>query len=92
MRIELKHPRKELINIKNNDQKEHPERIKKTDKKIACNLLNYDEIKLPVEAKDFKKIELQIIFELMCFVMKMIWFFQFMFQIKNLKNLWIYCF
>ena len=70
--IELKHPRKGLINIKNNDQKcflwchvrhinplkEHPERITKIDKKIACSL-NYDEIKFPVEEKDFKKIEVQ---------------------------------
>ena len=73
MPIELKHPRKGLINIKNNDQKcflwchvrhinplqEHPERILKIDKKIACNLLNYDEIEFPVEEKDFKKIEVQ---------------------------------
>ena len=72
MPIELKHPTKELINIKNNDQKyflwchvrhinplkEHPERIKKIDKKIACNL-NYDEIEFPVKEKDFKKIEVQ---------------------------------
>ena len=70
--IELKHPKKGLINIKNNDQKcflwchvrhintlkEHPKRIKKIDKKIACSL-NYDEIKFPVEEKDFKKIEVQ---------------------------------
>ena len=28
----------------------------------------------------------------MCFVMKMSWFFQFIFLIKNLKTLWIYCF
>ena len=26
----------------------------------------------------------------MCFVMKMSWFFQFMFLIKNVKTLWIY--
>ena len=65
--IELKHPRKGLINIKNNDQKcflwchvrhinpvkKHPERIKTIDKKVACNLLNYDEIKFPVGEKDF---------------------------------------
>ena len=51
--IELKHPRKRLINIKNNDQKcflwchvryinpskEHPERLTKIDKKIPCNLI-----------------------------------------------------
>ena len=62
MPIELKHPRKRLMNIRNNDQKyflwyhvrhinplkEHPERITKTDKKIACNL-DYDKIKFPVE-------------------------------------------
>ena len=70
--IELKHPRKGLINIKNNDQKcflwchvrhvnplkGHPERITNIDKEIASNL-NYDEIKFPVEEKDFKKIEVQ---------------------------------
>ena len=38
--------------------KEHPERITKTDKKIAFNL-NYDEIKFPVQEKDFKKVEVQ---------------------------------
>ena len=41
-----------------NPLKEHPERITKIDKKIACSL-NYDEIKFPVEEKDFKKIEVQ---------------------------------
>ena len=60
--IEIKHPKKGLINIKNNDQKcflwchvrhinplkEHPERITKIDRKIACNL-NYGGIKFPVE-------------------------------------------
>ena len=70
--IELKHPRKGLINIKNNDQKcflwchvrhinplkEHPERITKIDREIACNL-KYDKIKFPVEEKDFEKIEIQ---------------------------------
>ena len=70
--IELKHPRKGLINIKNNDQKcflwchirninplkEHPERITKIDREIACNL-NYDRIEFPVEEKDFEKIEVQ---------------------------------
>ena len=71
MPIELKHPRKRLMNIRNNDQKcflwyhvrhinplkEHLERITKTDKKIACNL-NYDIIKFSVEEKDFEKIEI----------------------------------
>ena len=69
MPIELKHPKKGLINIKNNDQKcflwchvrhinplkEYPERITKIDRKISCSL-NY---KFPVEEKDFEKIEVQ---------------------------------
>ena len=72
MPIELKHPRKGLINIKNNDQNcflwchvrhinpvnEHPGRIKKTGRDFANNP-NYDGIELPVQEKDFKKIELQ---------------------------------
>ena len=70
--VELKSPRKGLINIKNKDQKcflwchvrhinpskEHPERIKKTDKKIAEEL-NYDGIEFPVQEKDFNKIEIK---------------------------------
>ena len=70
--IELKHPKKGLKNIKNNDQKcflwchvrhinplkEHPERIKKSDRKIACNL-KYDGTEFPVEEKDFEKIKVQ---------------------------------
>ena len=70
--IELRSPRKGLINIKNNDQKfflwchvrhinpveEHPGRIKKTDKRIASNL-NYEKIEFPVQEKDFNKIEVQ---------------------------------
>ena len=59
--IELKHPRKRLINIKNNDQKcflwchvrhinpvkDHPGRIKNIHKDFANNL-NYDGIEFPV--------------------------------------------
>ena len=66
--VELKTPRKGLINIKNKDKKcflwchvrhinllnKHPERMKKTDKKIAEEL-NYDEIEFPVEEKDFER-------------------------------------
>ena len=48
--VELRNPRKGLINIKNKDQKcfswchvnpskEHPERIKKTDKKLPKNFI-----------------------------------------------------
>ena len=70
--VELKSPRKELINIKNKDQKcflwchvrhnnpskEHTERIKKTDKKIARKR-NYDGIEFPIQEKDFSKIEVK---------------------------------
>ena len=68
--VELRSPRKGLINIKNKDKKcflwchvrhinplkEHPE--KKTDKKIAEEL-DYDEIEFPVQEKDFNKIEVK---------------------------------
>ena len=67
--VELRSPRKGLINIKSKDQKcflwchvrhinpskEHPERIKKIDKKIA-EKLDYDGIDFPVQEKDFSKI------------------------------------
>ena len=70
--VELKSPRKGLINIKNKDwkcfswchvrhinpSKEHPERIKKTDKKIA-EKLDYDRIEFPVKEKHFNKIEVK---------------------------------
>ena len=98
--IELKHP-----NIKNNDQKcflwghvrninplkEHPERIIKIDKKIACNL-NYVKIEFPVKEKDFKKIEVQnnIGINVFCYENEMV-FPIYIFD-QNLKTLWIYCF
>ena len=70
--IELKHPRKGLINIKNNDQKcflwchvrhinpvkDHPGKIKNIDRDFANNL-NYVGIEFPVQEKDFSKIEVQ---------------------------------
>ena len=70
--VELRSRRKGLINIKNKDKKyflschvrhinllnKHPERIKKTDKKIAEEL-NYDGIEFPVQEKDFNKIEIK---------------------------------
>ena len=72
MPIELRSPKKGLINIKNKDQKcflwchvrhinpskEHPGRIKNVDKRLASNL-NYDGIEFPVKEKDFDKIEVQ---------------------------------
>ena len=70
--VKLRSPRKGVINIKNKNQKcfllfhvrhidpskEHPEWIKKTDKKVA-EKLNYDEIEFPLQEKDFNKIEVK---------------------------------
>ena len=70
--VELRSPRKGLINIKNKDKKyfllchvrhinpsnEHPEKILKTDKKFA-EKLDYDGTEFPVQEKDFKKIEVK---------------------------------
>ena len=69
---ELRNPKKGLINIKNKDDKcfrwcnirhlnpqtEHPERIKKEDKKMI-NAMNYEGIEFPVSQKHYNKIEKQ---------------------------------
>ena len=87
--IELRNQRKGLINIKNRDQKcfllchvrhinpskEHPERMRKIDKKLVKHITNpekiteedkelisdldYDEIEFPVQEKDYNKIEVK---------------------------------
>ena len=86
--VELNNPGKGIINIKNRDQKyflwchvrhinpliDHPEIIKKTDKKIAEKYFSKIEVKKNICVNMFN------------------WFFQFMFQIKNLKGQWICCF
>ena len=68
--VELRSTRKELINIKNKDQKcflwchvrhinplkEHPERITKEDKKLVKDFY-YDKVDFPVQEDDFGKIE-----------------------------------
>ena len=70
--VELRSPRKGLINIKNKDQKyflschikhinpskEHPERITKTYKKLV-KIADYDGIEFPVQEKGFNKIEVK---------------------------------
>ena len=70
--IEIKHPRKGLISIKNNDQKcflwchvrhinpskDHPGETKKIDKRLASSL-NYDGIEFPLKENDFSKIEVK---------------------------------
>ena len=68
--VELRSPRKGLINVRNEDQKfflwchvrhvnpvkMHPEIISRKDKKLAKDL-NYDGIEFPVQEKNFSKIE-----------------------------------
>ena len=70
--MELRNPKKGLINIKNKDdecfrwchirhlnpQTEHPETIKKEDKKMI-NELNYDGIDFPLSQKHYNKVEKQ---------------------------------
>ena len=65
------------INLSN----KHPERIFINDKKIAKER-NYDGIKFPVQEKYFNKIEIK---NNICINLFGYLFFQFIFQIKNLK-------
>ena len=101
--IELRSPRKRLINIKNNDQKcflwchvrhinptqEHPGRILKIGKEHASNL-NYEGLSFLCKKKILARSRYRIIFVLTCLVMSMSWSFRFLFLSKNLKILWIY--
>ena len=101
--VELRSPRKRLINTKNKDQKcfswchvthvnpvkEHPERITKEDKNLLKILI------MTGLASLYKKMILvrlkkRTTFALMYFVTKVGRFFQNTFQIKNLKSQWIY--
>ena len=102
--VELRSPKIGLINIKSKDLKcflwchirhinpveVYPERITKEDKKLVKEL-DYDEIKFPVQEKDFDKIEVKnnICINVLGYEN---WFFQTTFRIKNLKILWICCF
>ena len=87
--VELRIPRKGLINIKNNDQKcffwchvrhinllkEHPEWITKEDKKLVKDL-DYDKIDFPVQENDFGKTEKKKKkFPVIYFATKIGWFF-----------------
>ena len=48
-------------------------------------ILNYEGIDIPVSKRDYCRIEQKKIFASMYFVMKMIWFMLFMYQMKDLK-------
>ena len=102
---ELKSPKKGLINIKNKDQtcflwchvghinhsKEHPERLKTTEKKLL-EILIMMKLSFPCKKKILARLKRKTIYALMCLVMKTSQFFRFIFQIKNLKTQWICCF
>ena len=82
--VEFRSPRKGLINIKNKDQKcflwchvrpinpskEHPERIKKTDKKLLKNFIMI-ELSFLFKKKILTKFRGKTIFASICLVMKM---------------------
>ena len=101
----LRSPRKGLINIKNKDEKcflwchirhinpskEHPERIKKTDRKIA-EKLNYNEIEFPVQEKDLSKIEVKNISCINVFGYENGMVFPIYISEQNFKSQWICCF
>ena len=104
--VELRSPRKGLINIKNKDQKcflwchvrhnipskEHPEIIKKKlTKKLLKNLIIM-ELSFRCKKKALARLKWKRNYAFRCLVMRISWFFQFMFQIKNLNTQWICCF
>ena len=88
--------------------KEHPESIRKIYKKLLKHITNpeetteedkefisdldYDRIEFPCKKNILARLRWKTIYALTYLVMKMGWFFQFMFQIKNLMALWICCF
>ena len=50
--------------------------------------LNYGGIEFPVKEKDLTRLKWKTIYVVMCLVMNMGCFFQFIFQIRNLKAQW----
>ena len=64
----------------------HPEGTTKADKNMLSDR-NYDGIQLPVSKADYSKIDKKkTTFASMCFVLKIICFVPFIFQIKNLQT------
>ena len=96
MSLVLRNSMKGFINIKSNNNKcflwchtrhlnplkIHPKRIKKS----MVNDLDYESNELLDSKKDFGRIEKENKFALMCFLMKIIWFILFIYQIKKLKD------
>ena len=67
---------------------------KKLQRKIKRLLviLIMTELNFPCKKKILERLSWKAIYALTCLVMNMSWFFQFMFQLKNLKTQWICCF
>ena len=101
---ELKHARKGLINIQNDDNKcflwfhirylnlidKNPQKITKKIKNLLINLIMKGLIFL-FQRKIIAKLKCKIKFVLMCFVMKIKKFILFIYQIINLMIVWICC-
>ena len=97
--VEINSPRKGLISIKNKDQKclygvklgililqnSIQKELKKLTIKLLKNLIMM-ELSFPCKKKILARLRWKTIYVLTCLVMKMSWFFQFIFQIKNLKT------
>ena len=66
----------------------HPERITRKDKELVDDL-NYDRVGFAVGKKNSKRLKQKTGFALMCFAMKVSWFFQSTFRVKNLRIQWI---
>ena len=100
--VELKSPRKRLINIKNKDrknfygamlgililQKKIRKELKQPTKKFLQNLIMM-KLSFLLKKKILAKFSWEIIFALMCLVTTIDWLFRYLFQIKNLKTQWI---
>ena len=88
-----------------NPSKEHLERIRKIDKNLLSILQIHKKLQkkiksllvilimitlsFPCKKEILTGLKWKTIYALMCLVMRMSYFFQFIFQIKNLKTLWI---
>ena len=95
---------KDLINIRNNDKKcflwchirylyplkARPERLRKIYKNVI-NDLNYEGIKLPVSKMDYCKTEQKNNFCINVFSYENYLTYPVMYQMKNLRIVWIYC-
>ena len=88
---------KRLVNIKNNDSKcflwchiRHLNSLKIHPQKIVSNL-DYSDIKFPFSKKNYSKTEQKNNICINVFCYEIIRCVLFIYQIRNLRNVWIYC-